>query len=172
MHAVSPGTRTITLTKLESGVETHCTVTVLDPVAIAKAKDELAERVIAASNSLSSGKFTSESFAALKQAIDAANALIDDEYATEAQIASARVELVRAHRCLEPIDHAATEKEKERLAKEQARLQKEIARSNGMLGNERFLSKAPAAKIEEERGKLEKYTQMLAQVEEELAKLS
>ena len=37
-------------------------------------------------------------------------------------------------------------KEKERLAKEQKRLTGEIKRCEGMLGNERFVSKAPEAK--------------------------
>ncbi len=63
------------------------------------------------------------------------------------------------------------EKEKERLNKEKARLTGEIKRSNGMLGNEKFISKAPAEKVAEEKAKLEKYTQMLAQVEERLATL-
>ncbi|MDO4169574.1 MAG: valine--tRNA ligase [Lachnospiraceae bacterium] len=62
-------------------------------------------------------------------------------------------------------------KELERLQKEQKKLQGEIKRCEGMLGNERFVSKAPAAKVEEERAKLEKYTQMLAQVKERLAQL-
>ena len=43
------------------------------------------------------------------------------------------------------------EKEKERLLKEQARLEKELARSKGMLSNEKFLSKAPEAKVIEEK---------------------
>ena len=63
------------------------------------------------------------------------------------------------------------EQEIERLTKEEARLTKEIARSNGMLGNEKFLSKAPQAKVDEEKAKLEKYTQMMAQVKERLASL-
>ena len=63
------------------------------------------------------------------------------------------------------------EKEKERLGKEKERLEGEIKRSNGMLGNERFISKAPAEKVAEERAKLEKYTQMLAQVTERLNSL-
>ncbi len=63
------------------------------------------------------------------------------------------------------------EKEKERLRKEEIRLQKELARVNGMLNNERFVSKAPASKIEEEKAKLEKYTQMMDQVKERLAQL-
>ena len=62
-------------------------------------------------------------------------------------------------------------KEIERLAKEKERLTKELARVNGMLSNERFVSKAPQAKIDEEKAKLEKYTQMMNQVEERLAQL-
>ena len=63
-------------------------------------------------------------------------------------------------------------KEIERLRKEQENLQKELARVRGMLGNERFVSKAPQAKIEEEKAKLEKYTQMMEQVEARLDQLS
>ena len=44
-------------------------------------------------------------------------------------------------------------KEIERLEKEEERLTKELARVNGMLANEKFVSKAPAAKIEEEKAK-------------------
>ena len=60
------------------------------------------------------------------------------------------------------------EQEIERLTKEEARLEKELARVNGMLSNERFISKAPEAKINEEKAKLEKYTQMMEQVRERL----
>ena len=59
----------------------------------------------------------------------------------------------------------------ERLEKEEARLVKELARVNGMLSNEKFISKAPEAKINEEKAKLEKYTQMMEQVRERLAGL-
>ena len=60
------------------------------------------------------------------------------------------------------------DKELERLRKEEERLEKELARVNGMLSNERFISKAPQAKIDEEKAKLEKYTQMMAQVKERI----
>ena len=60
------------------------------------------------------------------------------------------------------------EQEMERLRKEESRLTKEIARSNGMLNNEKFVSKAPAAKVQEEKDKLEKYQQMMDQVKERL----
>ena len=59
----------------------------------------------------------------------------------------------------------------ERLEKEKKRLDSEISRVNGMLGNERFMSKAPEAKIAEEKEKLTKYTQMKQQVIERLAQL-
>ena len=62
--------------------------------------------------------------------------------------------------------------ELERLKKEEKRLEGELARVNGMLSNEKFVSKAPQAKIDEEKAKLEKYTQMMAQVKERIASLS
>ena len=62
-------------------------------------------------------------------------------------------------------------KEIERLEKEEKRLEGELSRVNGMLHNERFMSKAPESKIAEERGKLEKYTQMMEQVKERLGQL-
>lgn len=58
-----------------------------------------------------------------------------------------------------------------RLEKEEKRLQGELARVNGMLNNERFLSKAPEAKILEEKEKLQKYTQMMEQVQLRLKQL-
>ena len=64
------------------------------------------------------------------------------------------------------------EKEIERLTKEEERLTKELARVNGMLNNEKFVSRAPEAKIAEERTKLEKYTQMMEQVKERLSQLA
>jgi valyl-tRNA synthetase len=44
---------------------------------------------------------------------------------------------------------------------ERERLQKEIARSEGMLANERFVAKAPAEVVEAERAKLERYRREL-----------
>lgn len=59
----------------------------------------------------------------------------------------------------------------ERLKKEEKRLEGELARVNGMLGNERFLSKAPEDKVAAEKEKLEKYTLMMEQVKVRLAQL-
>ena len=63
-------------------------------------------------------------------------------------------------------------KEKERLEKEKQKWEAEIKRSTGMLNNERFTSKAPAEKVQEERDKLQRNTQLLQQVTERLAALS
>ena len=63
------------------------------------------------------------------------------------------------------------EKEKERLNKEKDKLTKELARSRGMLSNEKFLANAKPEKVEEEKAKLTKYEQMMAQVEERLASM-
>lgn len=62
--------------------------------------------------------------------------------------------------------------EVERLQKEEKRLQGELARVDGMLSNEKFLSKAPEAKIREEREKREKYAQMMEQVRQRLGQLA
>ncbi|SCY69713.1 valine--tRNA ligase [Butyrivibrio sp. INlla14] len=60
----------------------------------------------------------------------------------------------------------------ERLKKEQAKLEGELKRSQNMLSNEKFLSKAPAEKIAEEKEKQLKYQQTYDQIKERLAQLS
>ncbi|WP_034443642.1 valine--tRNA ligase [Butyrivibrio sp. AE2032] len=60
----------------------------------------------------------------------------------------------------------------ERLKKEQAKLAGELKRSQGMLSNEKFLAKAPADKIAEEKEKQQKYQQTYDQITERLAQLS
>ncbi|MCM1191757.1 MAG: valine--tRNA ligase [Butyrivibrio sp.] len=62
--------------------------------------------------------------------------------------------------------------ETERLKKEKKRLEGELARVNGMLSNEKFISRAPQAKIAEEREKLAKYTRMMEQVDTRLEQLN
>ena len=64
-----------------------------------------------------------------------------------------------------------TEEEKKRLEGEKKKLEAELERSARMLSNEKFLSKAPKAKIDEEKEKQEKYKKQMEQVESELAKL-
>ena len=62
-------------------------------------------------------------------------------------------------------------KETERLRAEEERLEGELRRSDGLLGNEHFVSKAPKAKVDEERAKREKYARMLKNTRDELKKL-
>ena len=66
-------------------------------------------------------------------------------------------------------DLVDVEKEKERLQKEVQRLEGELKRSRGMLSNEKFVAKAPAQKIEEERAKLATYEEMMRKVQAQLA---
>ena len=64
------------------------------------------------------------------------------------------------------------EKEIERLVKEKEKLSKELERSEKMLGNEKFVSKAPQEKIDEEKAKQKKYSDMMEQVVKRLEQLS
>ena len=61
------------------------------------------------------------------------------------------------------------EEERKKLLAEKERLEGEVKRCEGMLANERFISKAPPAKVEEEKEKLAKYRQMLENVEASLS---
>ena len=63
------------------------------------------------------------------------------------------------------------EKELERLNKEKKRLEGEIKRVEGKLSNKGFTEKAPAAVVEEERQKGEKYKAMLKTVIDSIAQL-
>ena len=72
-----------------------------------------------------------------------------------------------------PLDELVDkEKELARLNKEKARLEGEIKRVESKLNNKGFTDKAPAAVVEEERKKGEKYKAMLETVLESLAKLN
>ena len=63
------------------------------------------------------------------------------------------------------------EKEKERLVKEKEKLVKEVERVEKKLSNQGFVSKAPEKVINEEKAKLEKYSNMLKSVEEQIERL-
>ncbi|MDB5797207.1 MAG: valine--tRNA ligase [Paucimonas sp.] len=61
--------------------------------------------------------------------------------------------------------------ERERLAKEIARLEGEIGRAQAKLGNESFVARAPAQVVEQERERLASFSSSAARLREQLAKL-
>ena len=63
------------------------------------------------------------------------------------------------------------EAELKRLAKEQKNLESEIARGEGKLSNQGFMSKAPAALVEQERNKLSTNREMLESVKARIAEM-
>ena len=66
------------------------------------------------------------------------------------------------------IDVAA---EKERLGKEVTRLQGEISKAEGKLGNTSFVERAPAAVVVQEQERLEGFKTTLQKLQAQLAKL-
>ena len=64
------------------------------------------------------------------------------------------------------------QKELERLEKEKARLEDEIKRVDGKLANEKFVAKAPAHLVEQEREKKQKYQEMLDEILASIAKMN
>lgn len=66
------------------------------------------------------------------------------------------------------IDVAA---EKERLGKEVARLEGEMAKANGKLNNENFVARAPAAVVEQEKARVVEFAASLEKLTAQLAKL-
>ena len=64
------------------------------------------------------------------------------------------------------------EQEIKRLEEEKKKLEGEVARCEKMLSNPGFMNKAPQNKIDEEKGKLNKYQQMLEKINENLRKIS
>jgi valyl-tRNA synthetase len=66
------------------------------------------------------------------------------------------------------IDVAA---ERERLSKEIARIDAEIAKANGKLSNESFVARAPAAVVEQEKERVANFSATIAKLREQFAKL-
>ncbi len=64
------------------------------------------------------------------------------------------------------------EEERARLEKEKEKILVEKEKTDKMLGNPGFLAKAPASKVEEEKEKLIKFNEMIANIEERINKLA
>ena len=96
--------------------------------------------------------------------------VFDDEAAWSAAAQAAPVAVVgEARICLHmEIDVAV---EKIRLGKEAARLEGEIAKANGKLGNVSFVAKAPPAVIEQERKRVADFVANLTKLNDQLARL-
>ena len=96
--------------------------------------------------------------------------VFDDEAAWVAAAQAAPVAVVgEARICLHmEIDLAA---ERVRLGKEAARLEAEILKAQGKLGNQAFVVKAPAVVIEQERKRLTDFEATLAKLKEQLKRL-
>ena len=96
--------------------------------------------------------------------------VFDDEASWAQAAQSAPVAVVgEARLCLfVEVDVAA---EKARLSKETARLEGEILKAQGKLGNEAFVAKAPPAVLEQERKRLADFSSTLLKLQEQLARL-
>ncbi len=96
--------------------------------------------------------------------------VFDDEAAWAAAAQAAPVAVVgEARICLYmEVDVAA---EKLRLCKELARLEGEITKAEGKLGNQAFVARAPAAVIEQERKRMADFVATVAKVKDQLARL-
>jgi valyl-tRNA synthetase len=96
--------------------------------------------------------------------------LIEDEAAFSAATAAAPVSVVGAARVAlhVEIDVAA---ERDRLGKEVARLEGEIAKAQAKLGNESFVARAPAAVVAQERERMDAFGQSLQRLREQLSRL-
>lgn len=96
--------------------------------------------------------------------------VFDDEASWSAAAEAAPVAVVGTARlCLHmEIDKAA---ERARIGKEIARIEGEILKVNGKLGNEAFVAKAPPAVIEQERKRLADFSTMLERLRDQLVRL-
>jgi valyl-tRNA synthetase len=96
--------------------------------------------------------------------------VFDDEASWAAAAKAAPVAVAGdARLCLYmEIDAAA---EKQRLGKEAARLEGELAKANAKLGNEAFVAKAPPAVIEQERKRIADFTGALEKIRAQLQRL-
>ena len=95
--------------------------------------------------------------------------IIDDESIVPKNAVSIAVDDLKVFIPFEELVDIA--EEIKRLEGEKTRLESEVLRGEKMLSNPGFVNKAPEAKVNEEKAKLENYKQMLKNVEERLSSL-
>jgi valyl-tRNA synthetase len=96
--------------------------------------------------------------------------IMADEATLDAQSQGAPISIVGGDKLalLVEIDVAA---ERERLGKEIARLDAEIAKCEAKLGNEAFVAKAPVSVVEQEQKRLSQYRDTIAKLSAQIARL-
>jgi valyl-tRNA synthetase len=96
--------------------------------------------------------------------------VFEDESAWAAAAQAAPVAVIgQARICL--FMEIDVDAEKERLGKELARLEGEIVKANGKLGNESFVSRAPVAVIDQERKRLADFDATVTKIKDQLTRL-
>jgi valyl-tRNA synthetase len=113
------------------------------------------------------GKLSSESFAPYVQLLGKLSEVQIVDALPESPAAVSIVGTTKLMLKVE-IDVAA---ERERLSKEIARLQGEIAKATAKLSSESFVARAPAAVVAQERERVENFGATLAKMQEQLGKL-
>ena len=107
---------------------------------------------------------------ALKTLAKLSDVEIVAELAPERNAAAAPVQIVGGYRLMLKIAVDLTA-ERERLAKEVARLENEIVKANGKLSNAGFVERAPASVVAQERDRLAGFAGTLEKVKSQLASL-
>lgn len=97
--------------------------------------------------------------------------VFDDEAAFAAATQAAPVVVAGATRLALHVE-IDVEAERERLTKEITRLEGEVTKANAKLGNESFVARAPAAVVQQERERLEGFTQALARLRDQRDRLA
>ena len=114
VKGISPGTAVITVTNMMNDRQATYTVVVKDnSEEMKKAREELSDRIVEASKLISTGRYTKGSVEKLKNAIKAANDVLDDPFITMRDINIQKTRLLRAMRLLEPVNLQEEEEKKE-----------------------------------------------------------